>query len=171
MDKINILIADDHKLTREAWSFVLNSDPRFHVISECGNADEAVNEAKAKNPHVVLMDINMEPFSGFVATERIRVESPSSKIIGISMDTNPEYAIKMFKMGAVGYLTKNSSSEEMINAVLGVNRGTKYICQEIKDNISDQFLNAKGPNPNLNSLTRRKYKLLLPLPMGFHPEE
>jgi len=72
MSKINILIADDHKLIRETWSYILNSDARFQVIAECGDAQEAVELAKTKRPHVVLMDINMTPFSGLEATQRIR---------------------------------------------------------------------------------------------------
>jgi DNA-binding NarL/FixJ family response regulator len=167
MNKINILIADDHKLIREAWSFILNSDPRFHVISECGNADEAVKEAKAKSPRIVLMDINMEPFSGLEATRKIRIESPFSRVIGVSMHAVPGYAMKMLKMGAFGYITKNSSREEMINAILAVNDGKKYICQEIKNNISDQVLNAEEDTPNINRLTRREIQIVNSIKEGF----
>ncbi|HSZ85177.1 MAG TPA: response regulator transcription factor, partial [Puia sp.] len=72
MSKISILIADDHKLIRETWSYILNSDPRFQVIAECGDAEEAVELARQKHPDVVLMDINMTPFSGLEATQKIR---------------------------------------------------------------------------------------------------
>ncbi|HMH31378.1 MAG TPA: response regulator transcription factor, partial [Puia sp.] len=61
MNKITILIADDHKLIRETWTYILNNDPRFQVIAACGNAEEAVELAKTKNPDVILMDINMSP--------------------------------------------------------------------------------------------------------------
>ena len=118
MSKINILIADDHKLIRETWSYILNSDSRFQVIAECGDAQEAVELAKTKRPHVVLMDINMAPFSGLEATQRIRKISPGSKVIGVSMHSQPAYAKKMLQMGARGYVTKNSSKEEMIKAIL-----------------------------------------------------
>ena len=94
MSKINILIADDHKLIRETWSYILNSDSRFQVIAECGDAQEAVELAKTKRPHVVLMDINMTPFSGLEATQRIRKISPGSKVIGVSMHSQPAYAKK-----------------------------------------------------------------------------
>ena len=76
MEKITILIADDHKLIRETWSYILNSDPRFEVVAECGDAEEAVELAKNKRPNIILMDINMSPFSGFEATEKIRKFSP-----------------------------------------------------------------------------------------------
>jgi DNA-binding NarL/FixJ family response regulator len=167
MHEINILIADDHKLIREAWSFILNSDPRFHVVSECENAEEAVKEARAKSPHIILMDINMEPFSGLEATRKIRIESPFSRIIGVSMHAHPGYAMKMLKMGACGYITKNSSREEMINAILAVNGGNKYICHEIKNNICDQVLNEKEDIPNLNSLTRREIQIIDSIKEGF----
>jgi DNA-binding NarL/FixJ family response regulator len=126
MSKINILIVDDHKLIRETWSYILNSDSRFQVIAECGDAQEAVELAKTKRPHVVLMDINMAPFSGLEATQRIRKISPGSKVIGVSMHSQPAYAKKMLQMGARGYVTKNSSKEEMIKAILEVNHGNKY---------------------------------------------
>jgi DNA-binding NarL/FixJ family response regulator len=153
MSKINILIADDHKLIRETWSYILNSDSRFQVIAECGDAQEAVELAKAKRPHVVLMDINMTPFSGLEATQRIRKISPGSKVIGVSMHSQPAYAKKMLQMGARGYVTKNSSKEEMIKAILEVNHGNKYICDEIKNIISEQLLDEKEDSPNINALT------------------
>src|ERR1700682_788988 len=123
MSKINILIADDHKLIRETWSYILNSDPRFQVIAECGDALEAVELSKVKRPHIVLMDINMAPFSGLEATQRIRKISPGSKVIGVSMHSQPAYAKKMLQMGAKGYVTKNSPKEELIKAIMEVTHG------------------------------------------------
>jgi len=160
MSKISILIADDHKLIRETWSFILNSDPRFEVIATCGDASEAVAMAKEMNPQIILMDINMGPFSGLEATQQIRKISPSSKIIGVSMHSQPAYARKMLQVGAKGYVTKNSSKEEMINAILQVQQGNKYICDEIKSIISDQMLDEKEPSSNINTLTEREIQIV-----------
>jgi len=137
MQKVSILIADDHKLIRETWSYILNNDPRFEVVAECGDSEQAVEVARTKRPQIILMDINMTPISGFEATERIRKVSPASKIIGVSMHSQPAYAKKMLQIGARGYVTKNSSKEEMIKAILEVHNGNKYICDEIKNNISE----------------------------------
>ena len=120
MQKVSILIADDHKLIRETWSYILNNDPRFEVVAECGDSEQAVEVARTKRPQIILMDINMTPISGFEATERIRKVSPASKIIGVSMHSQPAYAKKMLQIGARGYVTKNSSKEEMIKAILEV---------------------------------------------------
>jgi len=160
MEKISVLIADDHKLIRETWSFILNNDPRFNVVAECGDSEQAVEMAKSKKPQIVLMDINMLPISGFEATEKIRKVSPASRIIGISMHSQPAYAKKMLQIGARGYVTKNSSKEEMINAIMEVHGGNKYICDEIKNNISELVLEENKDVPNVNALTEREIQII-----------
>lgn len=160
MEKISVLIADDHKLIRETWSYILNSDPRFQVVAECGDSEQAVEVTKLKKPHIVLMDINILPISGFEATERIRKVSPGTKVIGVSMHSQPAYAKKMLQNGAKGYVTKNSSKEEMIKAILEVNDGSKYICDEIKNNISELVLEENKDIPNVNALTDREIEII-----------
>ena len=118
MSKVSIMIVDDHKLIRETWSFILGSDPRFEVIADCGDPEEAIEMARTHHPNIVLMDINMVPISGFDATEQIRRYSPQTKVIGVSMHSQPAYARKMLQVGAQGYVTKNSSREEMVKAIL-----------------------------------------------------
>src|SRR5687768_4392578 len=117
MDKITILLVDDHKLIRESWAFILNSDPRFEVIGETSNANEAVDIAVNKKPSIVLMDINMTPINGFEATRLLRKHSPTSKVIGISMHSMPAYARRMLQIGAMGYVTKNSSKDELLTSI------------------------------------------------------
>lgn len=160
MEKISILIADDHKLIRETWSFILNNDTRFIVVAECGDSEQAVDMARTKKPQIVLMDINMTPISGFEATEKIRKVSPGSKVIGVSMHSQPAYAKKMLQIGARGYVTKNSSKEEMITAILEVHAGNKYICDEIKNNISELVLEENKDVPNVNALTEREIQII-----------
>ena len=160
MEKINVLIADDHKLIRETWSYILNSDERFNVIAECGDSEQAVEVTKQKRPHIVLMDINILPISGFEATERIKKVSPATKVIGVSMHSQPAYAKKMLQIGAKGYVTKNSSKEEMIKAILEVNEGSKYVCDEIKNNISELVLEENKDMPNVNALTEREIQII-----------
>jgi DNA-binding NarL/FixJ family response regulator len=80
-EMISILIADDHKLIRETWTYILNRDSRFKVVGSCSNSEEAVKMSETLQPEIVLMDINMAPFSGIEATRRIRETSPNSRII------------------------------------------------------------------------------------------
>jgi len=171
MNKISILIADDHKLIRETWSYILNNDPRFKVVASCGNGEEAVELAKEKHPGVILMDINMAPFSGLEATKQIRKIIPDSKIIGVTMHSQPAYAKKMLQIGAKGYVTKNSSKEEMIKAILEVYQGNKYVCEEIRNILSDQSLEEKQDSPSINALTEREMQIINLIKQGFSSKE
>ncbi|MEP6748444.1 MAG: response regulator transcription factor [Bacteroidota bacterium] len=171
MAKITILIADDHKLIRETWTYILNSDERFEVVAECGDAEQAVELAKELTPNIILMDINMPPFNGFEATEQIRKLSPESKIIGVSMHSQPAYAKKMLQVGARGYVTKNSSKEEMFNAITEVYNGNKYVCDEIKTIISDQLLDDNHDAPSINSLTEREMQIIHHIREGHSSKE
>ena len=160
MSKVSIMIVDDHKLIRETWSFILGSDPRFEVIADCGDPEEAIEMARTHHPNIVLMDINMVPISGFDATEQIRRYSPQTKVIGVSMHSQPAYARKMLQVGAQGYVTKNSSREEMVKAILEVDKGNKYICEEIKNIISEQLADTSSDGPDFQSLTEREIQII-----------
>jgi two-component system invasion response regulator UvrY len=161
MEKITILIADDHTLVRETWSFILNTDPRFKVIAESGSGEDAVELAKQLRPNVVIMDINLPGMNGIEATQLIRKYSPGSKILGVSLHTQPTYARKMIQKGAMGYVTKNSSREEMFKAIMEVQNGRKYICDEIKNILSEQVISGDDSNNNgLNSLSQREIEII-----------
>ncbi len=156
---INILIADDHKLIRETWTIILNRDSRFKVIGSCSNSEDAVKMTGDLHPDVVLMDINMLPFSGIEATRQIREISPDTRIIGVTMHSQPAYAKKMLQLGASGYVTKNSSKEEMINAILQVSEGNKFICEEIKELISEASEDPAMVEA-VNTLTEREMDVI-----------
>lgn len=159
MQKITILLADDHKLIRDSWSFILNNDERFLVVGETSSGEEAIKLTRKKKPRVILMDVNMAPVDGFEATRQIHKTSPDSKIIAVSMHSMPAYAKKMFKLGAMGYVTKNSSKEEMMNAIVEVNNGNRYVCNEVKNILADQELEENMGVRDLNSLSDRELEI------------
>lgn len=172
MGKITILLVDDHKLIRDSWSFILNSDIRFQVIGETSNADEAVEIARDKKPEIVLMDINMSPVNGFEATKLVRKYSPGSKIIGISMHSMPAYARRMLQIGAMGYVTKNSSKDELLSAIIEVHNGKKYICNEVKNILAQQELEDEGGGaPDMNVLSRREIDIVQLIKEGLSSKE
>jgi len=159
MEPITILLVDDHRLIRESWSHVLNNEKRFRVIGTASCADEAIEIAKHKRPRVVLMDINMTPVNGFEATKSIRKFSPGSKVIGVSMHAISAYVKKMFQSGAVGYVSKNSSKEELITAILEVDSGKKYICNEVKEILSQHEVSDTSNEPDINILSKREIEI------------
>lgn len=171
MEKITILLVDDHKLIRDSWSFILNSDSRFVVIGETSSGEEAIEIAKEKRPRIILMDVNMSPVNGFDATKQIHKLSPESKIIAVSMHTMPAYAKRMLQLGAMGYVTKNSSKEEMIGAIVEVNNGKKYICEEVKNILAQQELDEDSEQTDMNNLSRRELDIIKLIKDGLSSKE
>lgn len=172
MEKITILLVDDHRLIRDSWSFILNSDSRFEVIGETSSGEEAIAMAKNKHPDVILMDVNMAPLNGFDATKEIRKLLPGAKIIGVSMHSMPAYAKRMLQLGAMGYVTKNSSKDEMIVAITEVHNGRKYICEEVKNILALQELEESPlPGSDMNNLSRRELDIIHLIKEGHSSKE
>ena len=136
-NQIRIILTDDHQLVRETWKLLIETDPMLKVIAECSSGAEAIDAAVSLNPDVILMDINMDPMNGFEATSEILKRNPSAKIIGVSVNSQVYYARNMLEAGAKGYVTKNSSREEMILAIHTVYAGNIYICEEIRNKLSN----------------------------------
>lgn len=130
---IRLVIVDDHVLVRQTWKMVLQRDSRIQVIAECSSGTEAIECAAKELPDVILMDINMSPINGFDATREITGKHPQIKIIGTSINNQPAYVRNLMQLGASGYVTKNSPSAEMIEAILIVSSGGTYICNDVPD--------------------------------------
>ena len=160
MEKITILIVDDHKLIRETWRYLLASETGFDVIGDCGDAQEAVDIARIKKPNIILMDIDLPPFSGVEATRQVRKFSPGSKTIGVSMHSHPTYVKKMFQAGARGFITKNSTREEMLLGITEVNNGNEFICSEIRMVMDKTEKAAEEETQDINLLTSREIEII-----------
>lgn len=171
MKKTTILIADDHTLIRETWSHILNADPRFQVVAECGTGEEAVQLAEKFQPQIIIMDISLPGINGIEATGLIKKNSPDSKILGISVHTHPAYVKKMIRKGALGYITKNSSKEEMFTAIDEILNGKKYIGLEIRNILSEQALNEDESAPDIHSLSSREIEIIEYLKKGLSSRE
>lgn len=160
MSRITIMIVDDHTLIRETWSFLLSRNENFEVIAEVGDGQQAIDLARDKRPNIILLDINMSPLNGFDILKMIRKLSPGSKVIAVSMHSQPSYAKKMLRLGARGYVTKNSPRQEMLDAIHEVYNGQVYICQEVKNIISVQMLGDDENGPGLNQLSEREIEVI-----------
>lgn len=166
MEKVTILIADDHLLVRETWSIVLNTYNEFKVVGEAGTARQAIELAKELRPDVVLMDINLPDMNGIEATRHICKVSPASCVLGVSMHTQPSFVREMIQKGAMGYLTKNSSKEEMLEAIAEVKKGNKYLCKEIKNIIAEQVVFSHEKGRTLEALSQRELQVAMLIKKG-----
>jgi two-component system, NarL family, invasion response regulator UvrY len=138
--KIRLVLVDDHEMVRNTWKLILQQDIRIDIIAECSSGAEAIEIAAELLPDIMLMDINMSPVNGFEATRKIVKSCPEVKIIGVSVNDQPGYARNMLQLGARGFVTKNTSHEEMAEAIFEVFRGRTFICSELRDKMnSDNF--------------------------------
>jgi DNA-binding NarL/FixJ family response regulator len=165
------MIVDDHTLIRETWSFLLGRNDNFDVIAELGDGQKAIDIARDKRPQIVLLDINMAPLNGFDILKMIRKLSPGSKVIAVSMHSQPAYAKKMLRLGAKGYVTKNSPKQEMLDAIAEVTKGNIYICQEVKNILSDQMLGEEDTAAGLNQLSEREIEVINQIRDGLSSKE
>jgi two-component system, NarL family, invasion response regulator UvrY len=181
MEQISLMLIDDHTLIRETWRSMLSTIENMKIVAECGDGRLAGELAEKTRPDIVLLDINMEPVDGFRVLKILRKLSPISKIIGLSMRSEPANVKRFIRLGAKGYVTKNSPRTEMIHAIEEVSKGNIYICKEAKALLAGQTLAAQTPAdqtpagqtpeadpkaPGLNSLSDRELKVLSLLSAG-----
>jgi two-component system invasion response regulator UvrY len=163
------MIIDDHTLIRQTWHSLLTTVENFEIVAECGDGPLAIELAKNTRPNIVLLDINMAPMNGMEVLKMIRKLSPASKVIGVSMHSEPAYAKKLLRLGAKGYVTKNSPRQEMLDAISEVSKGNIYVCQEVKNILSAQMINDKVAD--VNSLSDRQLQVLGLLSAGGSSKE
>ena len=171
MKKTTVVVVDDHQLVREMWKELFSKNTDIEVVGESGVFNEAIEMIKAKRPDIVLLDINLSQASGFDAVPLIRKFSPGTRVIAVSMHSQPAYAKKMLQLGAKGYVTKNSSRQEILRAIAEVMDDRKYICAEIKTIISEQVLNEVPEGPDVKKLSLREIEIIRLIKEGFSSKE
>ena len=171
MQPLSLLIIDDHTLIRQTWSFILHADPRFKVVGESGSAEEGIELCRQLKPDIIMLDINLPKMNGIAALPTFLQDNPDVKVLGVSLHDKPFYVKKMMQAGAMGYITKNSHREEMIHALLEIARGKKYICDEIKDILSESILKGNDEVSLIHSLSNREMEIIDMIKKGLSSRE
>lgn len=166
MRKIKLLIIEDHTMVREMWKVVLNAQPDFAIIADCGSAKDAEQIMKKTDPNVVMLDINLSNESGFDLIPKIMLYLPHAKILAVTMHNIVSYAKRIMNMGAYGYITKNSTNEELFDAIRSVNRGKKFLCKEVRDLLANQLIEKDNALPDVNNLSKREVQIISYLKEG-----
>ncbi len=167
MKKVTVAIVDDHKLIRELWVNMFNGNSDIELIGESGTLKEAIEMIDSKRPDIVFLDINLPDGSGMDLVPLIRKHSPGTKIIALSMHNQPVFAKKMLQLGARGYITKNSSHKEMFKAIEVIMRGEEYLCDEIKNMLSEHNEVEEQSAHHTKELTLREIEIIKLLKEGF----
>ena len=123
MNKITVLIADDHPLVRDSIKYLLQKHDDFEVVAQAGDGEEAVKLVGELSPDVVIMDIEMPVVDGLEATRQIKSSHPGAAVLALTIHDDEEFVEAMLEAGAAGYLLKNAYGEELLQAIRAVRLG------------------------------------------------
>jgi DNA-binding NarL/FixJ family response regulator len=170
MDKIKIIITDDHQLFRNGLKILLNAFPEFEVIGEASNGEEFLRILKNFPADVALMDINMPEMDGIEATRKGLKLFPSLDVIALSMYGEEEYYYKMVDAGAKGFLVKDSDISEVKEAILTVKKGGSYFSQELLYHVIQKIKHRENESKAAN-LSKREKEILFKICEGLSNQE
>jgi two-component system invasion response regulator UvrY len=171
MGNLRILLVDGHRLIRDLFRLALQQEVHFEIVGETGDGAQAIELARKLKPDIILMDLNLSPVSGFEAMQKIKAGVPDCKLIAVSSYTQPAYAKKFFQMGGLGYVTKNSPQEELMEAIHEVRKGNKYFCTEIKNKVSALHLEEDTATSPILQLTDRELQIINLVKEGLSSKE
>jgi DNA-binding NarL/FixJ family response regulator len=162
MNPIRTLLADDHNLVRAGIRALLGEIDGVTIVAEADNGREAVALAKAKTPDVAIMDVSMKELNGIEATAQIREQSPSTRVLILSMHTTEDFVRRALKAGAAGYIVKDSAPLELRMAIEAILRGETYISSRVSKQLVSGLVEgrAEGGESSLDSLTPRQREIL-----------
>ncbi len=162
---IRILIADDHAVVRKGLKQILLEEFPAAEIVEVGDAEDMVKQIMAEKWDVVISDLNMPGRSGLDALQQIRISHPDLPVLILSVHPEEQYAIRVLKAGASGYLSKDSASDELVKAVQRVLLGKKYISQAVAEKLATSFSGSPGKQPQ-EYLSDREFDVMKLLASG-----
>jgi DNA-binding NarL/FixJ family response regulator len=170
MEKIRIIIADDHQLFRNGLRMLLEASPEFEITGEASNGEEFLKILRNCTADIVLMDINMPEMDGIEATRKGLKLCPSIAVIALSMYGEEEYYYKMVDAGAKGFLLKDSDISEVKEAILTVRKGGSYFSQELLYHVIQKIKHRESETKSAN-LSKREKEILLKICEGYSNQE
>ena len=159
---ISIILADDHVIMRDGLRHLLEEESDIEIVGEADNGRDAVEISLKNKPDIVIMDVAMHDMNGIEATRQIIKENPKIKIIALSMHSERQIVVGIFRAGASGYLLKDSTSAELVEAIRTVYRGRNYLSQKISDIVLQEISDVKKDSEgiSIDILTNRESEIL-----------
>ncbi|HSB53672.1 MAG TPA: response regulator transcription factor [Gemmatimonadales bacterium] len=162
---IRLLIADDHPIVREGLRRIAADQPGITVVAEAQTADEALARMSQAPVDVMLLDVSM-PGPGFIEVlQQVRRDHPTVKVLVLSVHPEDQWAVRALRAGAAGYLTKDHSPEQLIEAIRRVYRGSKYVTAALAEKLATGLEAGGGVTPH-ETLSDREYEVLRGLGAG-----
>ena len=162
---IKVLIADDHAIVRQGLKQILTETPDMMVAGEASSGAEAIEKIRAEDWGVVLLDISMPGKTGVDTLKQIKEEKPKLPVLVLSMYPEDQYAIRLLKAGASGYLTKESAPELLVAAIRRVAEGRKYISPSLAEMLAHE-VGGDSEKPLHKTLSDREYQIFCTIASG-----
>ena len=174
-EKISVMIADDHVLMREGLKQLLELENDIDVTTQAGDGKEAIERALEYNPDVILLDINMPNINGIDVLRRLKDLGVKSNIIMLTTHEDKEYLFETMKIGADGYVLKDSDADSLIRAIRDVNCGKSYvqpsIASKLVEDIGKNDDEINGELAKIRLLTKREYEVLTLIAEGLNNKD
>jgi two-component system response regulator NreC len=169
MDKVRILLVDDHTILRDGIRLLLESEPDMTVVGEAEDGRTAVKLACQLKPDVVLMDIAMPLLNGLEATRQIKHDCPGVKVLILTMHDNEEYIRQALANGAMGYILKDAAARELLNAIHAVHRGEAILSPAVTRLVVENYLRWGDiqKDSSTNRLSPREREVLQLIAEGY----
>jgi DNA-binding NarL/FixJ family response regulator len=157
---IRILVVDDHNVVHQGLAFILNQSHKMKIVASYTNGIEALNWLSKNDCDVALVDIAMPGMSGIDLLKHLQKEKPQLPVLIFSAYPEDQYALRLIKAGAAGYLNKECSPEEMLSAVSCVANGKRYISPVVAEILASELAKPEGKLAH-ETLSNREYQILL----------
>ena len=173
MEKIRVIIVDDHQLIRDGLKALLSGFSDIEITAEAGSGEELLQKIKSNTADIALIDISLPGISGIKLTGQLALSDPGLKVLILSMHLNEEYITGALKAGALGYLAKNTTRDELISAIRTVAAGNKYLGKEVSDVITSGYLRRINADDVLEKemLSKREVEILKLIAEGMGNKE
>jgi two-component system invasion response regulator UvrY len=157
---MRILLADDHAVVRHGLKQILADEVRRAVFGEARNAQEALNRVWKENWDVVVLDITMPGRSGLEVLREIKKSRPKLPVLVLSMHPENQFAVRVLKRGASGYMTKESAPEELVGAIRKVLAGGRYVSNSLAEKLATYLAGGDSQKPPQELLSDREFQVL-----------
>lgn len=174
MEKIRLLVVDDHAIVREGICALLELSPETKVLGEAANGSEALELVEKLKPDVVVMDIVMPFMDGIEATRRICKEFPAVKVLVLTQYDDREHVLQIIAAGAAGFINKTTVSSELVRGIRAVYRGDSFLSPAVARYLIEDFRqdpSTKWARDSYNELTGREREILKLLAEGYTTRE
>lgn len=148
MEKIKIILVDDHQIVRDGIKSLLAGAKEIDIIGEASEGNELLNLLKTKKPDVLVMDISMPGMSGIELTKAVKEQFPKIEVLILSMYTQEDFVLNAVSAGAKGYLPKNTTRNELINAIVALYEGKQYFNEAISSILLSSYVNTVQKKTN-----------------------